>query len=307
VAGWWERWLRSAFVAIVAWSAPLLALPVGRLRNEQGFQGIFDQPQAFAIVMAPLIAWLTGALIFGRRLDVVTKCALAGGWVMLFASLARTALASIALGFVIAATIGAVAGGPPRAALARLARRRATWAAGALLLPLLALSAGALQAAALEFLLKGDTDASVGEGFYASRGFLIIASFDNFLDRPWTGIGFGVPTDPGAAGVTRDAALGVPLAASSEKGFLPSAVLEETGIVGTVALLVLLAALSRRALRAGDLPSLWLFWAAFVTNLGEMTFFSFGGLGRYIWLLLALATTAAAPAHGARAELSDAR
>ncbi|MDE3051447.1 MAG: hypothetical protein KGJ48_16300, partial [Nitrospirota bacterium] len=84
---------------------------------------------------------------------------------------------------------------------------------------------------------------------------------------------------------------GLPLSAPTEKGFLPTAILEETGILGTLCLILLLGSLIWQVSRKSDIATTWIFFTSILVNVGEMVFFSFGGLGLYIWLIMGWATS----------------
>jgi hypothetical protein len=84
---------------------------------------------------------------------------------------------------------------------------------------------------------------------------------------------------------------GLPVGASVEKGFMPSAVLEETGITGAVLVIGLLLALFRPIVRNGSISLFWMALVCLFVNFGEMVFFSVGGLGMLFWVLMAFAYT----------------
>src|SRR5262249_33043058 len=83
-----------------------------------------------------------------------------------------------------------------------------------------------------------------------------------------------------------DKVTGLPLSAPVEKGFLPTAVLEETGIFGAIFFALFLFSAMRLVVRRGDIVLAWIFFTCLFVNVGEMIFFSAGGLGLYIWLLM---------------------
>jgi hypothetical protein len=74
--------------------------------------------------------------------------------------------------------------------------------------------------------------------------------------------------------------------APTEKSFMPTAVLEETGIVGFCLIYVFIFALLLFLFRTGNMPGLLAFIVMLVLNLGEMMFFSFGGLGSLVWVYI---------------------
>ncbi len=83
--------------------------------------------------------------------------------------------------------------------------------------------------------------------------------------------------------------LGIPISASTEKGFIPTAVLEETGLIGTVFWLYFIFSLIRLALKSNDIRWIAMFFGCLFVNVGEAVFFSVGGIGLHLWLLIGLA------------------
>ena len=142
---------------------------------------------------------------------------------------------------------------------------------------------------AVDFIHKGQSTHAVESSFMESRASRIDEEWKDFEQFPAFGIGFGVSLDPAFRPVI-DPTIGLPISAPVEKGFLPTAVLEETGLVGATAFTLLLLALFRRAFSNNELSYAWMFGTCVLTNLGEMMFFSAGGLGLYIWLLMGWAT-----------------
>lgn len=80
--------------------------------------------------------------------------------------------------------------------------------------------------------------------------------------------------------------MGIPVSATVEKGFMPTAVLEETGVLGAVLILVLLAFLVVPVARYGDIVAFWILSTALLLNFGEMIFFTMGGNGLYLWIVM---------------------
>jgi hypothetical protein len=118
-----------------------------------------------------------------------------------------------------------------------------------------------------------------------------VTEWRNFLNSPWLGNGFGVyPDGKFPSGVVMFA--GIPISAPIEKGFLPTAILEEGGIVGAACLALLIAWIGRRAWRAQDLRWRAMFVACLGVNIGECVFLSPGGIGILNWLLMGVCVSA---------------
>lgn len=140
------------------------------------------------------------------------------------------------------------------------------------------------------FIVKG-TVSSVDYGkqvsmerILLSRRGLIEFSWNNFLDNPLFGIGFGV------AKTEMFKRTATYLTAPAEKGFLPTAILEEGGLVGTTAFLVFLGVFTWDLWRQRNVAGLITFWVFLATNLGEVTIFSPGGAGAFGWIMVGAAT-----------------
>jgi len=130
-----------------------------------------------------------------------------------------------------------------------------------------------------EFVTKGQTDSLELEELAASRESQFIVAMYNFKRKPITGIGFGTSTDPrfGKSGL---------LSAPTEKGFLPLAALEETGLIGTAFFTFFLISFFRYLWRQGNIVGAALFAGLLGANIGEMMFFSFGGQGGFMWMFV---------------------
>ena len=135
-----------------------------------------------------------------------------------------------------------------------------------------------------EFVIKGGSERmSLLELFGESRGFLVERSMANFRSSPVLGIGFGDPGDSGSKG---EGIHGTHLTASAEKGFVATAVLEETGLVGFAAFALFVFGVLRLGVRQSML-GLAFFLCFLGVNVGEATFFSFGGIGSFGWACVA--------------------
>jgi hypothetical protein len=160
---------------------------------------------------------------------------------------------------------------------------------GALML-VLAVTTGKVSAIAMEYAFKGTEkeNRDLGGAFYASRGGGVVTQWRNFLQQPLVGNGFGVYADGKfPSGVVEFA--GIPISAPIEKGFLPTAILEEGGILGGAAMAFLILWLSRHAWRNADLRWRAMYVACLGMNIGECVFLAPGGIGMFDWLLLGLA------------------
>ena len=289
---YWRQWFLAFFAVIVVLSFPLIGHELGYVRNERGFQGLLNHPQAYAAFMAPFFSWLI-AMLTVREMKgwLPWTIALTAG-VSLYASQAR---------------FGAVAVGGGLAFAVAGRFWRATWNLGAivrwvprliiilfLIVPIAILFGNRIVKSGQNFVMKGQSERSVDEAFYLSRGFLIERSLRNFQENRLTGIGFGVPSDPGMLAVQKEPLAGVPIGASVEKGLIISAVMEEIGLIGSLFFLLMLGSLFKPILgRHAGLPSAALAFSAIWVNVGESSFLALGGMGLLVWLMIGCARVTA--------------
>lgn len=283
---YWRSWFTTFFLLILVSGFPFYFFELGYTRNAIAFQGLLNHPQAYAVFLAPMVVWFTGRILFEKDRSVPVVIGVVLGWFSLFATLSRTGIFAAVLGFGLTVIVGPVKRAEWRNTLARTFGSHLGMMGLCVLIIVLIFSWTPLSQAMRSVLQKGTEAQSFIDAYDMSRAVLIEPSINNFLDNPWSGIGFGIASDPFSFVVSRDKWLKLPIGASIEKGFLPTAVLEEVGIIGAGFLLIFIFALIRPILKWGNLPGFWLFITSLLINMGEMVFFSFGGMGLYIWLMI---------------------
>ncbi len=115
---------------------------------------------------------------------------------------------------------------------------------------------------------------------FESRERLIEISWYNFMQKPFTGIGFGTMWD------AQWAAQANIFTAPTEKGFLPTALLEEVGIPGAMCFVVFLVTYFWHYWKIRNIAALSMMVCLLLLNFGEMMFFAFGGIGLYCWAFI---------------------
>jgi O-Antigen ligase. len=278
--------LQWGLILLIFLSLPFLAIPsIGFLRNGRGFQGVLNHPQAFGPTVA-LVGSLTMGRVLGehrprwRDLSLVILCL-----ALIFLSQARTAGLAMMLGTFATAVLSPVFAGVPRKQLLPGLRSRR------IKFLLLLASAGVVffgsfMANSLAgFLFKGSGATSVIDAADASRGVLINKMILNIKDKPLTGIGFGVASYPDDMVVERDPYLNLPIGAPVEKGVMPLAVVEELGVLGALSVLVWMIFILRSSSRIG-VPQFAVSITLLLVNFGESMFFSVGGMGMLLVILL---------------------
>lgn len=286
-------WIGSLITAVLVLSLPTFFVEaVGFAVNGRGFQGVLNQTQAFGAFLVPVVVWMTAHAFASRRSCSALALGVLGGlWLLMLSSQSRNA----AVASLLALGLGAGLVWLVQEGAGRRQGQRLLAAMGALasVLIISALVVPAVGERVEGFVGKWGEGKDVAEAFQDSRGWLIDLQWQNFLASPRTGHGFQVyPSGVFPAGVTE--VMGIPVSASVEKGFIGTAVLEETGIIGAVVFVGLLIDLLRAAMATGDPRAVCLLLACLFVNLGECVLFAMGGLGLYVWLLIGMAVTGAA-------------
>lgn len=315
LADYWLSWVFTLGAFVLLASLPLYGLPAGYAVNGVGFQGILTHPQSFGPVLASITALMAGLYFFRQRTSWLILLCMGLGVVGMYFSLSRTSLLAFSLAGAVTAVIGFSF--KPDTWAVDLGRTlgRPTVMLGALAaLGLVAVQWTSVQSDLTSFLAKDSGTVSPVQALEASRGNLMNRSMANFWEKPITGIGFGAPSDPVRfAQQLERGPYGIPLSASVEKGFMPTAVLEETGLIGAFLTITLLIFLFMPAVQHPDPTLFWVMATCLFLNLGEMVFFSVGGMGFFFWFVMTFCHVAAlgkggrkptvrarAPAHAGR-------
>lgn len=281
-------WIASFYAAVTILSFPLIFHNYGYFRDGVGFQGLLNHPQEFAIFMAPYVAILAVKAFRSRGKNLLFSAL----WLslvlsMLLLSRARTGILAIILGLILG--YFAYSNKKP---LLKTASRVIPLFSVLVIIATVAIYLIPVNTTQFlsTFVFKG-TDGDISEAYEASRGFLVLESFNNIISHPIAGIGFGVnlselrPSEPIYEPLT-----GLPISFPTEKPNLIIAVLEESGIIGLAFFLIFIFSLLKYARPNGELIILVLGFTALLTNIGEMTFFSMNSYGLFMWLLLGSTT-----------------
>lgn len=281
----------GGLVVIMVLSIPLLGTGLGYLRNGMGFQGVLNHPQAFGPTMAILGAWTMGHILTSPRPDFRLMLLFAICLVMIVLSEARTAGFALVLALLAAAAVMQALTRKRFVALFPAMRSRRFQLAALLAFAAMLVAAPMLAGVLQGYVAKRGGTTDVAEAYGRSRGGLIDQMVANIKEHPWTGVGFGIASEPTEMVVSRDPVLGMPVGASIEKGVLPLAVVEELGIPGAVAVLAWIWLLVRRSIQGAGLVPLALLFTALLLNMGEMMLFSPGGMGLLMLVVIGLAAS----------------
>lgn len=282
-----EKLFRSLYlglVAIMVASLPLYFLPLGYLRNGSGLQGILNHPQAFGPTMAILGVIAASKIVGEKKPSWQYLGVFVLSLVFIMASESRTAGLALVLGLCLAiAAAPALSGRSIRSVLPGFKSRRVWGIAGA------AICLGVIFAPQIAedigyYISKsgraGSVD-SIAEAYDDSRGVLVLRMLVNIREHPFTGVGFGIGSEPAAIVVKRDPFFGLPVSAPVEKGVLPLMILEELGIPGALLVAAWMIGILRRA-AVGGITGVAIIVTALLINMGESVLFSPGGLGMLV-------------------------
>lgn len=279
---YWAQWFSTFFVFLILASVSILPFGYGFERNGNGFQGILSHPQVFGSVAGIIGAWFTGLFLFENNRSRLQNFVGLISIFFIYFSLARTGAASYILGFLFSFISSILLG------------KSINWSSRFQLFLLFAFLSSIYFSVSLpkqvkegliEFVEKRATNEDAQGILEESRGHLIRDSYQNFLENKWVGIGLGVPSNYKDPKDNVEYLFNIPVSASVEKGFLPTAVIEEIGILGAIFTIVLLFNLFLPVIKLGSIAHIWLLFTSFLINGGEAVFFSLGGKGLLIWLM----------------------
>lgn len=293
----WLNWIFTVWCIVLLIGFPLLFNNLGYVRNGLGFQGILNHPQMYGFFFAvPAVYISVKFLLREVARDPITILFLIAVWTTVIASQARTGIFAGTLAILCSLIWFFIRGVRDNRQVIRLRFKPASLILGGLALTSVLFYWSTISQGAIEFIAKSSLSgvSEIGtaggiDSLLRERSNLIVASWNNFTDHPLTGIGFGVPSEPYFASATSTQVSGLPVSVPVEKVFLPTAILEETGVIGSACFFTFLMVLCAPILRYGWFSTVVLFLTAVFVNFGEMVILSAGG-GVYIWLCIGLAT-----------------
>lgn len=284
-------WYYSLTAIVLTISVPFYFLPqIGFAVNGVGFQGILNHPQAFAIFLTPITSCLAIKIGFSAKRNWYDFVFLAFLVASITLSQARTAALAVTCSVILVSAI-LMFQKNGRLAMTRKGQAAILFLATTAVALSVLLFVPKAQEIASSFIFKRETQ-TVDEALETRTGG-IASHIKNFQKSPILGNGFGVPADGQFRGEVVEI-YGLPISAPVEKGFLPTAILEETGILGAALFFYWLFLAFRFACKGRSGVYEALFAAAFFVNFGELSFFSMNSLG-----LLNFALIGAAITHGA--------
>lgn len=287
-----ERWFIAIICTVLLLSFPLIFSKYGYVRNGTGFQGIMQQPNGFGIYLAPLASLVLMQALFEKkkREQKIYLILSLVSLTYIILSLSRTSILALLSGYAFLGIISPVKGNR------RIKKYFKIFSQIMLLILCMSwytldyVKNSPIESTISKYFLKGEKRDKKERNLLMSRQQLAEESLQGFMESPLIGIGFGLPNQKKRLSVKYDDVTGLPMSGSAEKGVLIMALLEETGIVGTIIFTMFIVFLMRIFfLKQHKIYYISIFIAAIFLNFGEMVFFSPGGFGTHVYLMIFLA------------------
>jgi hypothetical protein len=250
------------------------------------FKGAFSHSQTLGAIGGLMLVYLFTIYLFSPyRYKLFTLCLAAVLTYQVYLTASRTGISTAVIGCAATLCLAYLAPGGRRQVRFHLPRLQLAVMAGVgfiLMIFVNFFTGNSLGKGLTSILLKYEgSEALSWEVLFQTRMPLIEFMIANFKTSPLTGIGFGTSYDPGFA------AKATWYTAPIEKGVLPLAVLEETGLSGSLFFWAFIIFFLIYLIRERNISGFGIFIAMLVANLGEMMFFSFGGAGGMCWFVVA--------------------
>ena len=269
------KWIKNFFLLVLLTSVLTLPFPsISYQRDGLGFQGILDHPQSFAVFTAITINFIWKNLKRNQWI-LMLLCI-----ILVYLSRARTGVLIMLAPFLfeVLKIIRYLFLLSFQKVISIFVRYRQLLLFAMLFLPVayLLVPSGSF----VDFVFKSRENQNLTEAYHDSRGFIAVEMTQNFLDYPTTGIGFGI-----AKSTTHEQTVktigGIPVGASTEKANILLAVLEETGLIGLLGAIIWSLTLINRRLSSN------LIFPLILSNMSEVTIFSYGSFGILFGLFIA--------------------
>jgi len=292
------EWLVSLIIASTVMALVAIAVNGGIVQVREGVQsthfgGAFLHPNCHGSYAAMFVVALVMVFTFTRYRNRWIVWPLLAAWLLFMVwSKSRTAFVSVAFGMLTLFPFLATSVRTKWIRRVSISRPTAVVVGvGALVLLVIANIAvdNAIGNALVTFINKSSRLSDTGElelninSVVFSRVGKMEESMANFRENPVFGIGFQVMK---TQFFIQNATL---FTAPAEKGFLPSAVLEEGGVVGAFFFVVFIASLLLTFVVERNTPALVMFMTFMGSTMTEVSIFSTGGSGGFAWAMVAAA------------------
>lgn len=291
-----SEWFVSLIVATAV--IGLLALVVGESANfvrgdrliDSMFVGAFVHPNIHGLFASLFFTFLSSVALFAPYRHRWILAPWIGVWLLFMAwSASRTAFVASALGLGVLAIYSrpfrSRSGRRLTNSVSRTVIITSAVISGIALVAIDLSTGGTISRRLVQFVNKNEQlDEITAATVLSSRQALINMSWSNFLENPVFGIGFQVAK---TQEFIESATL---FTAPAEKGFLPTAVLEEGGAIGTITFIIFLTILVTSMGRERNVSALAAIAALLGGNLTEVSLFSPGGAGLLGWTMVGAAS-----------------
>lgn len=284
---WIDR-LYTMYVIVLLASLPFYMIPdIGMARNGVGFQGITNHPQVFSVFIAPFLGLIILNIFISRYKSYFNILIFILSLIVLILTQGRTGAVALFLGLMLIILIGVFKYRDDiRLFILSIFKP----------LPLiLIISLSVVMILNIEFIndvvygFVNKNRGNITESVELSRGTQIELQLENISNNTLLGIGFGLPSTSNNFEIVRAPYIDIPISAPVEKGFLFLSVIEEAGFIGGFFFYLFLFSLLQKIISNRiDITLLGL--TALLTNIGEASLFSSGGIGVLIWMLIGIST-----------------
>lgn len=271
--------------AILILSIPFLIYPsIGFAKNGTGFQGLLNHPQAFGPTISILGIIVGGKILSSKEIKITDFLVFSLCLVFVILSEARTAGLGLALGLLFGMFLNPIFNKMSFFESNPIFKNFWMYMYFFILIFFGYIFSNLYINKLQDYLFKRTDSSSLFDAAESSRGSLVENMLINIENNPFTGIGFGMASNPDYMKIEVDPFFNIPISAVIEKGVLPIAVLEELGFVlGILVFFWFILSFYRSA--QVDVQKLCIVICIVCLNLGEYMFFSVGGMGMLMLIL----------------------
>ena len=287
-----QKWIVKLLLFILLLSIPTLFFrEIGFHVNRYSFQGILNHPQVFGATTALLAAVFFGLLLEENNKSSIFLIILVSfSCYLILLSRGRTAGLGLFLASVTSLSIFFILSHFKKKFRLPIFKSRSLFYISIIFVIIFILLGSEASQLIDIFLSKGESDGSIYDAYKKSRFVLFDKMLPNIDKNFMTGIGFGVTSDPLTMNIQRDPIFNIPISASTEKGMVFIMMLEEVGFFIFIIFIMWLSYIFYKAFTNGFVE-LMVFFTIIFLNLGESSFFSMGGLGLLLIILLTSVVT----------------
>jgi len=273
-----ESAIFKLLVIIILISSPLIFIKqIGYFRNDLGFQGILNHPQAYGVLLVLVGSFLINKAL--RKSEYSKLYFLAYLTLLIQSYLTKSRISVVMLLALTCLVIFKTIGNDNYHTSKFIKNKFFIF----LIIMFFSLNINSGK----NFMLKQSGSENIVEALKISRLKLINPMLENVSQNPIFGIGFGVSSRYQTFRYERDPNIGIPYRTYNEKGLIYLQIVEELGsLLGSIILFYI--AIGYKKFWNYDPMALSLITAVLLVNFGESIFFSSGGLGMICIIIVSL-------------------